>query len=238
MIMGFISPIATDAQGNPQPTGNMQSLGKDDFLQLLITKLEHQDPLNPMEDEDFIAQLAQFSSLEQMYNIAEGIASSNEWDYLQMQSINNVMASGLIGRDVKAEYSGVYVDASNEPQITYTMSSAADEVTFVIKDEMGTIVATLTQDSVEAGVNTFTWDGTDDLGNRVDEGYYLIEATATTGAGTTIKPGLSLVGTVEAVIYRDGSAYLRVGGTEVPLGDIAAIGEAGSYTGGSDDQDE
>ncbi len=235
--MGFISPVGTDAQGNPRTTGNMQTLGKDDFLQLLVTKLEHQDPLNPMEDEDFIAQLAEFSSLEQLNNIAEGLASSNEWDYLQMQSINNVMASGFIGRDVKAEYSGLYVDANNEPQITYTLPSPADTVEFVIKDATGQIVATLTQDSVSEGVNTFTWDGTDNQGNRVDEGYYLVEATAQTSAGTAITPSLSLVGTVEAVIYRDGSAYLRVNGTEVPLGDVTAIGDAGVYTGQTENED-
>lgn len=228
--MGFISPVATDAQGNAKLTGSMQVLGKNEFLQLLVTKLEHQDPLNPMEDEDFIAQLAQFSSLEQMYNIAEGIATSNQWDYLQMQSINNVMASGLIGKDVKAEYDGVYVDASNEPQITYTLPSAAAEVTFVITDEAGSIVATLTQDNAAAGVNFFTWDGTDDMGNRVAEGYYQIEATAVTEVGTNVKPSMSLVGSVEAVIYRDGSAYLRVSGTEIPLGDITAVGEPGAYT--------
>lgn len=228
--MGFISPVATDAQGNARQTGSMQSLGKDDFLQLLVTKLQNQDPLKPMEDEDFIAQLAQFSSLEQMNNIADGISTSNEWDYLQMQSINNVMASGLIGRDVKAEYSGVYVDATNTPQITYTMSSEADEVEFLILDGTGAPVARVTQDSVSEGVNTFMWDGTDDMGNRVDEGYYSIQATATTSAGTQIKPSLSLVGMVEAVVYRDGAAFLRVNGTEIPLGDISAIGEAGAYT--------
>lgn len=232
--MGFISAVATDGQGNPKTTGSMQSLGKNDFLQLLVTKLEHQDPLKPMEDEDFIAQLAQFSTLEQMNNIAEGIATSNQWDYLQMQSINNVMASGLIGKDVKAEYSGVYVDATNEPQITYTLPSAAAMVEFVVTDEAGQIVATLSQDSAAAGVNTFTWDGTDRSGNRVDEGYYQIEATAVTEFGTSIKPSLSLVGQVEAVVYRDGSAYLRVDGTEVPLGDISAIGEAGTYTGNTE----
>lgn len=235
--MGFISPIATDTQGNPKATGNTQSLGKDDFLQLLITKLEHQDPLKPMEDEDFIAQLAQFSSLEQMYNIAEGISASNEWDYLQMQSINNVMASGLIGKDVKATYSGLYVDQTNTPQITYTLSTPADEVTFVMKDAYGNTVATVTQDSVDAGVNTFTWDGCDSMGNRVEEGYYSLQATATTSSGATISPSLSLTGTVEAIIYRDGAAYLRVNGTEVALGDISAVGQPGTYTGEADQEE-
>ena len=120
--MGFISPVAVDASGAERKTGGLQTLGKDDFLQLLVTKLQHQDPLNPMEDSDFIAQLAQFSTLEQMHNISEGIATSNKWDFLQMQSLNNVMASGLIGREVTADFSGLYLDATNQPVISFTLS--------------------------------------------------------------------------------------------------------------------
>ena len=60
--MSFISPIATDVNGNEKATGSMQILGKDDFLKLLVTKLQNQDPLDPMADEDFIAQLAQFTT--------------------------------------------------------------------------------------------------------------------------------------------------------------------------------
>ena len=98
-------------------------------------------------------------------------------------------------------------------------------------------MARVTQDSVDAGVNTFTWDGCDSVGNRVEEGYYSLEATATTSSGATIAPSLSLSGTVEAIIYRDGAAYLRVNGTEVSLGDVSAVGEPGTYT-GDDDQEE
>lgn len=233
--MGFISPISTDSNGVEKTTGSMQSLGKNDFLQLLVTKLQNQDPLNPAEDEDFIAQLAQFSSLEQMNNIADGISTSNEWDFLQMQSLNNVMASGLIGKDVKAEYSSIYLDDSNSPQITYTMNSPADEVVFIIRDAAGDVVNTVYQNDVSIGVNSMTWDGTDSMGNRVDEGSYTVEATATNAAGTSSELSLSLVGKVEAVIYREGTAYLRVNGTEIPLGDVSAIGEAGSYTGDGED---
>ena len=100
----IISPVATDSNGNPKATGSAQSMGQDDFLNMMITKLKYQDPMKPMDDEDFIAQLAQFSTLEQMNNIADGIASSNQWDFLQMQSINNSMATGLIGKDIIANY--------------------------------------------------------------------------------------------------------------------------------------
>ena len=227
--MSFISPIATDANGNAKQTGSLQTLGRDDFLQLLVTKLEYQDPLNPMEDEDFIAQLAQFSSLEQMKNISDGIASSNEWDYLQMQSINNTMAAGLIGKDVKAAYEGVVVDGETDPTISFTNNVYAAEVTFSIKDGEGNVIRQLTMDNVQAGVNSLTWDGKDNMGNSVEEGYYTVQATATDGSGNTFTPSLSLVGTVESITYRDGAAYLKVRGIEISLGDVTAVGEPGAF---------
>jgi len=228
--MGFISPIATDASGQPKQTGSTQSLGRNDFLQLLVTKLQYQDPLNPMEDEDFVAQLAQFSSLEQMQNIAEGITTSNEWDFLQMQSINNTMASGLIGKDVKATFSGIYYDGDSDPKITYTIDKFAEEVEFTITDSEGGVVATIRATDVAPGTSTIAWDGKDRLGNTVPAGAYDVSVSATDGAGEQFTPSLSLVGSVTAIMYRDGAAYLMVNGTEISLGDVSAIGEPGAFT--------
>ncbi|MDD3731156.1 MAG: flagellar hook capping FlgD N-terminal domain-containing protein [candidate division Zixibacteria bacterium] len=227
--MSFISPVATDASGAPKQTGSMQSLGKDDFLQLLVTKLQYQDPLSPMADEDFIAQLAQFSSLEQMNNIAEGISTSNQWDFLQMQSINNTMASGLIGKDVKASYKGIYLDTDNKPEIAFTIGQDAASVQLIVRDSTGVTIATITKDNVKAGVNTVKWDGKDSLGNRAPEGYYTVEAVATNSEGESFTPSLSLVGTVTSIVYREGVAYLKVNGMEIPMGDILAIGEPGAF---------
>jgi flagellar basal-body rod modification protein FlgD len=229
--VSFISPIPTGADGNPKTTGSMQSLGKNDFLQLLVTKLENQDPMNPMQDEDFIAQLAQFSSLEQMNNIAEGITSANQWSMLSMQSLNNAMAAGLIGKEVKATYSSIYIDSSNKPTISYTTDQAASQIQFVVKDASGNVITTLEQKNVDAGVNTITWDGTDQMGNRVDPGSYTIEATGTSLSGQGFTPDLSLVGVVTSILYKDGAAYLQVDGIDIPLGDVTAVGDKGSFTG-------
>ncbi|MEA3297131.1 MAG: flagellar hook capping FlgD N-terminal domain-containing protein [candidate division Zixibacteria bacterium] len=234
--MSTVSDVTNIPGGVQQSTNISKELGKNDFLQLMITKLQYQDPLNPMEDEDFIAQLAQFSSLEQMNNIAEGISTSNEWDYLQMQSINNTMAAGLIGKDVKASYSGVFVDSDNTPRISYTMDQSASNVSFVIRNANNEVVATVEAQDVQAGVGSIEWDGCDDRGNRVDDGFYSVEATAVDIAGNTFTPRLSLAGRVESIIYRDGSAFLTVCGCEIPLGDVTAIGEPGSFT-GDDGQD-
>ncbi len=229
--MSFISPIPTGADGKPKTTGSMQSLGKNDFLQLLVTKLENQDPLKPMEDENFIAQLAQFATLEQMNNISEGITSQNQWSMLSMQSLNNAMAAGLIGKEIKATYSSIYVDSSNKPTISYTADQPASTIDFVVKDSAGQVVTTFQQKNVDAGVNSITWDGTDQMGNRVEPGSYTIEATATSLSGQTFKPSLSLVGVVSSILYKDGAAYLRVDGVDIPLGDVTAVGDKGSFTG-------
>jgi len=209
-------------------TGNVSSLGKDDFLQLLVAQMQNQDPLEPMDNTDFIAQLAQFSSLEQMSNIADGIDQSNEWDYLQMQSINNVMAAGLIGKEVKASYSGIYFDGVSEPTISLTTEEFAATLEISITDANGEEVAVLTEEDVLPGKQSFEWDGRDKFGNTVPEGQYTVTATATDTDGNVTNPPLSLIGLVEAVLYRDGAAYFRVDGVEIPFGDVAAIGAEGS----------
>jgi flagellar basal-body rod modification protein FlgD len=222
--MSFISAVATDSNGNAKATGSQQSLGKDDFLQLLVTKLQNQDPMNPSNDESFVAELAQFSSLEQMNNIADGITTANKYSYLSMQSINNSMASSLIGKEVQATYSDIYVKQGDTPTLAFTSDQAAQSVTFTITDSSGTVVDKFTRDGVSSGINTFKWDGTDSKGNTVGTGYYTVSATCTTASGTTFKPPLTITGTVDSVLYKDNSAFVKIGSMEIALGDIKEIG--------------
>ncbi len=222
--MSFISPVATDSNGNAKATGSQQSLGKDDFLQLLVTKLQNQDPMNPSNDESFVAELAQFSSLEQMNNIADGITTANKYSYLSMQSINNSMASSLIGKEVQATYSDIYVKQGDTPTLAFTSDQAAQSVTFTITDSSGTVVDKFTKDGVSSGINTYTWDGKDGKGNTVDTGYYTVSATCTTASGTTFKPPLTITGVVDSVLYKDNSAFVKIGSMEIALGDIKEVG--------------
>ena len=101
---------AVNSKNNRTPTSN---LGKDDFLQILTTQLKNQDPMNPMEDMDFIGQMAEFSSLEQMLNLNTSVEKINT-------AINNnatTQAMMFLGTNVTAE-----VDDSDEP-ITGTVST-------------------------------------------------------------------------------------------------------------------
>lgn len=228
--MGFISPIPTDSRGNPIKTGSQQELGRNDFLQLLVTKLRYQDPLDPASDEDFVAQLAQFATLEQMEKISAGISTSAQWDFLQMQSINNMMAANLIGKEVKADYSGLYLQSDSDVTINFSVDEYAEQVRFIITNDAGETVANFTRDSLGPGSHSVDWDGRDTRGNRVPEGFYAVEIIATDGSGQEFSPSMSMVGIVEAITYRDGGAYLRVNGSDIALGDISAVGEPGSLS--------
>ncbi|AIQ47859.1 flagellar hook capping protein [Paenibacillus sp. FSL R7-0273] len=104
--MASTTPVSNNNQWNyvannsdtAKTTGN-STLGKDQFLKILITQLQNQDPMQPMEDKEFIAQMAQFSSVEQLMNISTQLTAMN-------QSLGSV--SGLIGKDI------TWNDASTE----------------------------------------------------------------------------------------------------------------------------
>jgi len=223
--MSFISPIQVDSRGNPIQTGHLRELGKDDFLKLLVTKLQNQDPMNPMQDEAFVAQLAQFSSLEQLSNLNENLMQSLDWDYLQMQTINNTMATSLIGREIKATGNNLYLDEDNMPQMGYSASEFAETVRITISDGNGLVVRTIELENVPAGSNTFIWDGKDKNGERLAEGFYSVSASGVGAEGEAINVSTSIEGRVTGVVYRQGSAYLTVNGMEIPLADVTSIKE-------------
>lgn len=96
-VNNILGQAENEFQSAVKKSGNAD-LGKDAFLQLLVTQLKHQDPLNPMDDKEFVAQLAQFTSLEQLMGINTGVTSMNE-AFKQQQMMNAV---SYIGKDVLA----------------------------------------------------------------------------------------------------------------------------------------
>ena len=121
-----------------EKTGKQGALGKDAFLKLLVTQLQHQDPLNPLDDKEFIAQLAQFSSLEQMNNISEGITSlvkkTQEQDMLN--SVN------YIGKEVTASGHSVTKNGAAVTPVFFSLKGAASEVEVNVYDSNKNLVRT------------------------------------------------------------------------------------------------
>lgn len=102
---------------NYKPNGN---LDKDAFLRLLTTQLANQDPLNPMEDREFIAQLAQFTSLEQMQELNKTMATKSEemLDSLGMMNLNQIQANVEILKELKAMREAVHAYTGTTPPAT------------------------------------------------------------------------------------------------------------------------
>jgi len=111
-------------------------LGKEDFLKLLVEQLKNQDPLNPMESTEFTAQLAQFSSLEQLTNMNESL----EYSQLYQSSINNAQAVGFIGKTVKATGDSINVKDGISNQIQFDLARDAETVNIHIYDSSDNLV--------------------------------------------------------------------------------------------------
>ncbi len=200
-----------------------RTLGKDDFLTLLTVQLQNQDPMSPVDNADFIAQLAQFSSLEQLENINTNLQNGIDLDLLLTQVLNNTAAAGLIGKTIVAEGGEVYLNESGSSEIAFDLASAADHVVIRITDESGVVVQTLRQDDLGEGRNHVTWDGEDALGHRRSEGTYSVEVEAYDAEDNPIDVTPLLVGEITGVRFDDGEARLLVAGLELGIGEIVEI---------------
>ncbi len=224
--ISYSNPYSSD--GSTLSSAASETMGKNDFLNLLVTQLRYQDPMNPMQDQDFIAQLAQFSQLEQLENMSESLDTATQVDYLMSQTIANTMATTLIGKTVIAEGSDINLSGSESNKLSYNLGAAAANVTIKITNADGTTVRTVTLKNQSAGNNSYTWDGRDDKGKLLDDGSYSYEVTATNSAGDTITASKRVIGVVDSVKYQDGMAYLIVGGYKISLSTIIEIVNGGN----------
>lgn len=204
--------------------GSPRILGKDDFLKLLAVQLQHQDPLEPQDNTEMVAQLAQFSSLEQLENMNRNLASSLDLDLILTQVLNNTAAAGLIGKSVLAGGNSVMLEESGEAvQIRFDLAANAESLTVAIYDEIGTLVRTIEQKGVEAGRQSVEWDGKNSSGNSVSGGTYTFRVTATDGEGNSIDVNPLVMGSVDVVKFVNGEAVLVIGGVEVAISQIIEI---------------
>ena len=148
--------MITDALGStpaliPTPNGRGNSvLGKDEFLQLFIAQLKNQDPMNPMDSQDLSAQLAQFSSVEQLMQMNEKLSAQAEAGNAMTIAINSNVALGAIGRGIVAASDMVPVTGDGTEEITLALPQDG-EVTLRIFDESGVQVGIRVVGSLTAG---------------------------------------------------------------------------------------
>ena len=217
-ITALDAMYSTGSVMNQQPN----SLGKDAFLNLLVTQLQYQDPLAPMGSTEFTAQLAQFSSLEQLNNVNENL------EYLQLYqaSLNNSQAVGFIGKRITATGDAISLADGESDDIRFNLAGDADSIMIKIFDTDGTLVKNYDVGSVEAGENNIEWDGTDNNDNNMPDGEYSFEIIATDVDGRQVDVTTFTSGKVTGVTFVNSVAYLLVGGMKIPLNTVVEVNES------------
>ncbi|PJK28453.1 flagellar hook assembly protein FlgD [Minwuia thermotolerans] len=189
----------------------------DTFLTLLTSQLKNQDPLEPLKSEQFTQQLVQFSQVEQQ------IATNDNLESLVSLSLANQHGAlvDYIGKSVEG--------VSDRARLTdggatwrYELDEEAENVSILISNSQNRPIRAV-QASGEAGLNSFDWDGRDDLGNTMPDGVYRISISAVDGEGTKIPATIRAGGIVDGVEVVDGVAQLTVNGAILPLSDVTAV---------------
>ncbi len=194
-------------------------MGKEDFLNLLLQQLSHQDPLNPMDSTQFTTQLAQFTSLEELSNINTTLN-----DVLSFQqSMQNASVAELIGKTVSME--GNTSKLTDRAEFNYELADDASTVEISIYDGTGRLVQTVESASQGAGSQQYVWDGKDSFGNQMSEGSYSFEVNAMDLSGNPVQVLSTASGIVKEVMFEDGLTFILLNnGVKINLSDIKSIG--------------
>ena len=198
---------------------------KEEFLHLLVTQLKHQDPLNPLEPENFSAQLAQFSSLEQLLNINSTLEKSQGGNLLLAQVISNSLAANLIGKNVKASGDNFYHISGNSEKINFALENDAKNVTIEIRDINGLVINKMVENELKKGENWVEWDGKDLSGVPASSGNYTIDIVAKDYLNNDVGVIKYITGKVDAVRFVDGKAYLLVNGNKIDISNVSEVFE-------------
>ncbi len=194
-----------DMAASNQPEHKSQ-LGQDDFLKLLLTQMQNQDPANPMEDKEYMAQMAQFSSLEQLTQMNSSMKTmigNNSQDQM-------VSAVGFIGKEVKAEGYTVSREGDSVSKVFYGLGEPVANAFINIYDNNKNLVRTVQLGSKAEGTYEFEWDGKDYAGKDVPDGVYTIAMAAEDANGKPVMVKTEVSGEVTGVVSEGGQQYLHL----------------------------
>ncbi len=218
-----IANVTTAANPNAAPSALVkQTVNKDDFLKLLIAQLQNQDPLQPMDNQQFAVQLATFNSLEQLIGINDKLGTLQG----AQGSANQYGAASLIGKEISSNGNIVSLQAANPAPIGYQLGANAAKVVVNIQNGSGTLVQQLSLGAQNAGDHTIVWDGKDAAGQAVPTGLYGFEINAFDANGKSVATSGRIRGTVTGIRLDGSEPILEVGGLQIPLSQVTTVGAA------------
>jgi len=211
------SPAASTVPANPS-----SDLGKDAFLKLLVAELKNQDPMDPMQSRDMVAQLSQLTGVQKLTDIDDRLGAMQGGDAANA----GLQSANLIGRSVKAQTNKLALSAVNSPSGSYQLQDPkGGTVSVNVMDAAGKQVRALDLGAQKAGTNAFQWDGKNEQGVRVAAGSYSFQVTAKDAKGVPVLTSTEVSGRVTEVTYESGAPEVIVNGARVPLSDVSSVAQ-------------
>ena len=221
-MVDAVNPYA--AQGRIGAGSQMLASNFETFLSLLTAQLKNQDPLSPVDSNQFTAQLTQMAGVEQQLLTNDLLTS------LLAQGSSGTLtgASQYIGKEATAVWSAMRLEGG-QATWSYELASEAKSATLAIVDGQGNTVWSGEAPDLEAGVHDFTWDGKTTLGGQLEDGgVYTLKVTAKDAAGETIDSQVLVRGQVTGVELYNGEPYLTLGASILPLSSVIALNQMGA----------
>lgn len=211
-----LSAVSDAAAARKSLAGNF-----DTFLTLLTTQLRNQDPLDPLDSNEFTQQLVQFTSVEQQIAANENL----EKILAAMQVDQTSTALGFIGKQVDADANSIGLPEGGTATWLYTLPSNAESVVLTVTDPDGRLVY-VEEGQKQAGSHSFTWDGNDNAGNPLSPDLYTLSVAARDASEGVIETEIGVRGVVDgATTADDGGAAVLVGGYPIPLTAVTRVVE-------------
>ena len=219
MTTSAINPAATSAAASSssdsatqQLTGNMNT-----FLQLLTTQLQNQDPMNPMDSDQFTQQLVEYSQVEQQIN-----TNSNLQTLISLQQGGAASSAvGYLGKTVTVTNGNAPL-TNGAASWNYTLGTPSAATSLTVTNASGQTVYT-GAGSTAAGSNTFDWNGQDNNGNQLPDGVYTLAVNAAASDGSAVQTSVSSTGVVSEVNLSGTTPELMIGSMAVPISQVASV---------------
>lgn len=197
-----------------------QKLGMGDFLHLMISQLQYQDPLHPMNNTRFAAQLAQFSQLDQLTHLNKGVGHMVH----SGSDANKMMMVGFLGQEVTMKGNSFRLEPGGSVGLRFRLDAPSSSGHLRIFDEQHRLVRTMALKQMVPGTHSMSWDGVTNQGSEAPKGQYSFEVEAMDGRHKAISAVPVETGVVTGILFEKGKPVLEVNGKPVAFSEISHVG--------------